>query len=111
MGGTPFLFMLFCCGVLVGPCLAYAHIVVLCFMEFLSEVPLGRICVLRCSKPGWDLNHGRSCRNSCNAFAVSGLTAGFCLAAGFRCFPFPLHLNQGRCLLKPCNGKFLNALQ
>ena len=41
MGGTPFLFMLFCCGVLVGLCLAYAHIVVLCFMEFLSEVSLG----------------------------------------------------------------------
>ena len=73
MGGTPFLFMLFCCGVLVGLCLAYAHIVVLCFMEFLPEVPPGYICVLRCSKPGWDLN-------------------------------------QGRCLMKPRNGKCFNEL-
>ena len=42
---------------------------------------------------------------------MSGLAAGFCLAAGFRCFPLPLHLNRRGCLLKPCNGKFFNRLQ
>ena len=62
----------------------------------LSEVPPERICILRCS---------------CNAFAVSGLTAGFCLVARFRCSPFPLHLNQGRFLLKLCNRKSLNVLR
>ena len=77
----------------------------------LPEAPPECICNLWCSKPVWDLNHGRSCRNSCNTFAVSGLAAGFCLAAGFRCSPFPLHLNQRRCLPKPCNKKFFNELQ
>ena len=76
----------------------------------LSEVPSRRICVLWCSKPGWDLNHGRSCRNSCNTFVVSGLAAGFRLVVRFRCYPFPPHLNQRMCLLKPCNEKFLNEL-
>ena len=77
----------------------------------LSEVPPWRICILRHSKPCWDLNLRHSCRKSCNTFVVSGLAAGFCLDARFRCSPFPLHLNRWRCLLKPCNGKFLNELQ
>ena len=63
------------------------------------------------SKPGWDLNLGYSCRKSCNVFVVSGLTAGFCLDARFRCFYFPPYLNQKRCLLKPRNIKFFNVLR
>ena len=67
-------------------------------VDTLPETPSGRICVLRCSKPVWDLNHRCSFRKSCNAFVVSELAAGFCLAAGFRYSPFPLHLNQGNVL-------------
>ncbi len=77
----------------------------------LPEVPPGHVCIPRYSKPGWDLNHRCSFRKSCNAFVMSELAAGFCFASRFRCSPFPLHLNQWRCLLKPCNGKFLNELQ
>ena len=77
----------------------------------LPEVPPGHVCIPRYSKPVWDLNHGCSHRKSCNILVVSGLAAGFCLAAGFRYSPFPLHLNQWRCLLKPRNGKFFNELQ
>ena len=50
-------------------------------------------------------------RFGCRILVVSGLAAGFSLAAGFRCFLLPLHLNRWRCLLKPCNGKFLNELR
>ena len=82
-----------------------------CLVDTPAETPLGHICIPRHSRPGWDLNHRRSCRNSCNTFVVSELAAGFCLSARFRCFLFLLHLNQGRCLLKLCNGKFLNVLQ
>ena len=77
----------------------------------LSEVPPGRICILWHSKPVWDLNRGYCCLKSCNAFVVSGLAAGFCLSAWFRCSPFPLHLNQGSFLLKLCNRKSLNVLR
>ena len=77
----------------------------------LSEAPPGHICIPRHSSPTWDLNLGCSFRKFCNVLVVSGLAAGFCLAAGFRCFPLPLNLNQWRCLLNPCNGKFLNELQ
>ncbi len=84
---------------------------VVLFVESLSEVPPGCICIPRHSSPAWDLNLGCSFRKSCNVLVVSGLAAVFCLAAGFRCFPFPLNLNQWRCLLNPCNGKSLNVLQ
>ena len=77
----------------------------------LPEVPPGYIYILRFSRPCWDLNHRHSRRKSCNMLVVSGLTAGFCLAARFRCSPFPLHLNRWRCLLKPCNEKFFNELR
>ena len=77
----------------------------------LQEAPTGHICIPRRSKTGWDLNHGHNCRKSCNTFVMSVLYTGFCLAAGFRCSTFPLHLNQWGCLLKPCNRKFLNELQ
>ena len=77
----------------------------------LPEVPPGHVCIPRHSNPAWDLNHGYSFRKSCNTFVVSGLADGFCLAAGFRCFPLPLHLNQEMCFLKRCNGKFLNMLR
>ena len=76
----------------------------------LPEVPPARICILWCSKPGWDLNHGRCCRKSCNAFVVSGLAAGFCLAARFRYFPLPLHLNHGHSCRKSCNTFVVSGL-
>ena len=74
-------------------------------------MPPRRICILRCSKPVWHLNHGHSCRKSRNAFVVSGLNEKFCVYAGFRCFLLPLHLNRWRCLLKTCNRKFINELR
>ena len=77
----------------------------------LPEVPPGRICILRCSKPSWDLNLGCSRRKSYNAFVVSELGVGFCLSARFRCSPFPLHLNQESFLLKLRNRKSLNVLR
>ncbi len=77
----------------------------------LPETPPGHVCIPRHSRPARDLNHGRSCRNFCNTFVVSGLAAGFRLVVRFRCSPFPLHLNQGRCLMKPYNGKCFNVLR
>ncbi len=77
----------------------------------LPEVPPVRICNLWHSKPCWDLNHGHRRLIPRKVFVVSGLNGRFCVYARFRCSLLPLHLNRWRCLLKPCNRKFINELQ
>ena len=102
-----------CCGGFLGFCSGSdAWAVLLRVWRIpLPEAPPGHVCIPRHSNSAWDLNLGRSFRKSCNTFVVSGLAAGFCLSAWFRCSLLPLHLNQWRCLLNPCNGKFLNMLR